>query len=231
MLKEVKKIRIILLLVLLCSTVFGTENENFWKRKGLNTAENISYLTTLEKEVVHEINKLRFDPAKYASDFIEPLSKNYKGKLFYYPGDQALNTKEGLKALQECVRELKRQSPLPIIVPDKGLSYAARHHVKDQSKTGKTGHASSDKKSFRQRIEMFGDWHVRIAENIAYGNITAKQIVIYLLIDDGIYNRGHRKNFLNKDFQKVGVAVGSHPYYEKMCVMDFAGSFQMITKE
>lgn len=192
----------------------------------LNTAENVNYLSPLEKEIIYEINLFRSNPEKYAKNYIAPLAKNYKGKLLYYPNDLPLKTKEGVRVLNECVRELKRAKPLPIVYPSRGLTLAAKDHVKDQSRTGKTGHYGMDRSNARTRIERYGEWKVRIAENIAYGGITARQIVIYLLIDDGEYKRGHRKNFLMPEFEMVGVAVGSHPGYETMCVMEFAGSFE-----
>ena len=33
------------------------------------------------------------------------------------------------------------------------------------------------------------------------------------------------------EFEMVGVAVGSHPGYDTMCVMEFAGSFEDRQKE
>lgn len=189
----------------------------------LNTAANASYLSPLEKEIVYEINLFRSNPAKYSDDFIAPLSKKFKGKLLYYPNDQPLLTKEGAKAVNECVSELKKAKPLPILYPNQPLSKAAADHAKDQSRSGKTGHSGSDGSTSRKRIERYGNWQVRIAENIAYGGATARQIVIYLLVDDGQYDRGHRKNFLQPDFKLVGVATSNHPVYKNMCVMDFAG--------
>jgi len=227
---QIMKIRLTFLLILLTSLAFGnksnTDKNSGWNSAELNTAENASYLTPLEKEIIFETNKLRSNPAKYAEEYIEPLADNYKKQMLYYPGDKPLITKEGVSALHECVRELKKQSPLSILHPSYGLSKAANDHVKDQSRSGKTGHAGGDRSTSRQRIERYGDWNIRIAENIAYGGISARQVVIYLLIDDGVKSRGHRKNFLHPDFKVVGIATGSHPTYGSMTVMDFAGSFK-----
>ncbi len=189
----------------------------------LNTAENAGYLSPIEKEIVYEINLFRSNPADYAEKYIAPLAKNYKGKLLYYPNDKPILTKEGVQAIYECARELKKATPVSILYPNPALTKAAVDHVKDQSKTGKTGHFGKDRSSSKERIERYGKWNVRIAENIAYGGNTARQIMIYLLVDDGVSDRGHRKNFLHPDFKLVGVATGSHPFYNNMCVMDFAG--------
>jgi uncharacterized protein YkwD len=191
----------------------------------LNTAENVSYLSPVEKEIIYEINLFRSNPADYADKYIAPLAKNYKGKLLYYPNDKPLLTKEGVRAVNECVRELKKVAPLSVVSPSSGLTKATVDHVKDQSRTGKTGHYGSDRSDSRKRMERYGEWKVRIAENIAYGGTSARQIIIYLLIDDGVQDRGHRKNFIQPEFKNVGVSVGYHPEYNTMCVMDFAGSF------
>ncbi len=224
-----KKTVVLFFIVLGFSSLFAGNSDAEWKLDELNTAAKSTYLTSFEKEVVLEINKLRSNPAKYAREFIEPLKDYYKGKLLNYPDDLPLKTKEGIKALYECIKDLKSAKPSPILRPSDGLSKAAYDHVKEQSVSGKTGHNGNNNKGFRFRIEKYGNWNKRIAENIAYGDISPRQVVIYLLIDDGIYTRGHRKNFLNADFQTIGLAVGSHPYYGKMCVMEFAGQFQNFT--
>ena len=216
---------ITLMLVLLIQLIYSGEIYSEKLISGLNTAASAGYLSTIEKEVVYEINLLRSNPANYAKNYIEPLVKRYKGNLLYYPGDDPLRTKEGVRALHECVRELKRTPNLSLVYPSYGLTMAAEDHVKDQSRSGRTGHRGGDRSDVKQRIERYGKWNVRIAENIAYGGFSARQIVIYLLIDDGVKDRGHRKTFLHPSFKKVGVALGSHPEYQSMWVMDFAGSF------
>ncbi len=228
--KKKRKHSAILLLFLLMKFYVPTAVGNSWNLTELNTASRADYLSDIEKEIILEINKLRSNPARYAEEYISPLAKHYDRRILYYPGDQPLITREGVSALNECVRVLKKQEPLPLLHPSYGLTIAARDHVTDQSKTGRTGHSGSDKSNMRDRIERYGTWQVRIAENIAYGASTARQIVIYLLIDDGVPDRGHRKNFLNPDFKAVGVATGSHPKYGYMSVMDLAGGFKTTTE-
>lgn len=213
--------RILVSFLFMFGIFFGFGN-NSKTDDALNTAKNAKYLTPIEKEIVYEINLFRSNPEKYANDYIAPLEKYYEKKILHYPNDKSILTVEGVKALRECVTELKKASSKSILQPSEALSKAASDHVKDQSKTGKTGHTGSDRSDFKQRIERYGVWQKQIAENIAYGNSSARQIVIFLLIDDGVQNRGHRKNLLHPAFGAVGVAFGSHPVYETMCVTDFA---------
>lgn len=215
------KLRVIGLIFFLSISVFVIGNS---KEKHLNTAANASYLTTLEKDVVYEINLFRSNPADYAEKYIAPLAKHYSNTLLNYPGETVtIRTHEGLSALKECVRVLEKAKPVSILSPNKALSKAARDHQKDQERTGKTGHTGSDRSDVKERIERYGTWQFTIAENIAYGNSSARQIVIFLLIDDGVRSRGHRKNLLNDNFKTIGIACGEHPKYRTMCVMDFAG--------
>ena len=220
------RLRLILIIIVLSGYSSETMTDSDWNYSLLNTAKSANFLSPLEKDIILEINKLRSNPSKYANSYIAPLANHYNKKLLYYPGDKPLLTREGVSALHECVRDLRNQQALSVLFPDEGLSKAAQDHVKDQSGTGRTGHIGSDRSGFRDRIERYGEWKKQIAENIAYGGSSARQIVIYLLIDDGIRSRGHRKNFLNPDFRIIGIATGSHPSYEIMSVMDFAAGYE-----
>jgi uncharacterized protein YkwD len=214
------KLRVTILLICSICWTIGHSSET---DDELNTAANVGYLSPIEKEIVLEINRFRANPAAYAKKYIAPLAKHYQRKVLYYPNDQPILTKEGVRALNECVRVLKKATPQSIIFPDKKLTKAANDHQKDQEKTGKTGHTGSDHSNLKKRIERYGKWQVRIGENIAYGNSSARQVVIFLLIDDGVKNRGHRNSLLHPAFNAVGVSFGHHPVYSTMCVMDFAG--------
>jgi uncharacterized protein YkwD len=60
-------------------------------------------------------------------------------------------------------------------------------------------------------------------ENIDYG-ATGLQVVIDLIVDDGVPSRGHRRNVLDPAFRAVGIAVGPHRTYGTMCVIDFTSA-------
>ena len=206
-------------IMLFSVAVFADENNN----SKLNTASGANYLSSLEKEVIYEINLFRSNPADYSKKYIAPLEQYYERKILHYPGDKSIKTQEGISALKECVRELKNESARPLLHPNEYLTLAANDHQSDQQKTGRTGHQGSDRSNLKERIERYGTWQELIGENIAYGNTSARQIVVFLLIDDGVRNRGHRKTLLNPTFKMVGVSCGKHPVYETMCVLDFAG--------
>lgn len=217
--------------ILFLSIVFwvGTpeklSEEKKWPAE-LNTAENAAYLTELQKQVIHELNKVRSNPKQFAEEYMEELQTAFSGKLFSYPGQETVKTSEGIGPLLECLAVLKKTSPLPILKPAEGLAKAAATLMKDQQKNGGIGHIAHDGSTPQKRIEKFGTWDICSAEDITYGSFEARQIVIFLLIDDGVPDRSHRANILNPCFRFAGVSYGNHPTYQSICVIDYAGDYK-----
>ncbi len=190
------------------------------------TGSELSYLTAFEQQVLTELNKVRANPSQYAEKYLEPMLTAFEGKILHLPGSVPLQTKEGKKALIECIREMKRTPALPLLTPSEGLSKAARILVREQAKNGRVGHMGSDGSTPQGRIEQAGQWKGKIAENIAYGDQSPFRVVTSLLIDDGVRDRSHRKNILDQELKTVGIASGEHPHYSHMIVMEMASSFQ-----
>lgn len=185
----------------------------------------IAYLSELETEVVKELNLARRKPKQYAR-FITEMKPYYVGKLIKRPGQPMILTNEGVQAAEEAIRFLNRVKPQPLFYPSKGMSLAAEFHVKTQGPTGQTGHRGTDGSLPADRVSRFGKWLHIVGENIAYGRVSARDIVIGLIIDDGVPGRGHRETIFNPQFRIIGVACGGHAKYGDMCVITFAGGFR-----
>ena len=54
---------------------------------------------------------------------------------------------------------------------------------------------------------------------------TARDVVIALIVDDGLRSRKHRDNIFNTQFNFAGAAWGRHATYGTVCSIDFAGSY------
>lgn len=65
-----------------------------------------------------------------------------------------------------------------------------------------------------------------VAENIAFGPTTGEEVIVGLLVDDGVPDRGHRKVLFERELFFTGVACGPHPSYGATCVIDYAGAFE-----
>ena len=73
------------------------------------------------------------------------------------------------------------------------------------------------------RIAKYGQFVATLGENIAYGTTGGKEIVLQLIIDDGVASRGHRTNIFKPEFLIVGSWTSTHGTYGTETVMDYAG--------
>ncbi|MDR1029436.1 MAG: CAP domain-containing protein [Treponema sp.] len=196
-----------------------------WDIASLDTAKDADYLSAIEKDVVLEMNKVRNNPKQYAELYIQPELGYYNGNLYSRPGQISIQTQEGKKAVEACIAALSNMKSVPRLTPELGLSLGAKDHTADQGKTGKTGHDGSDRSTPFTRINRYGSGYTAAGENIAYGPTTGRELVVQLLIDDGVPSRGHRTNIMNKDFEQTGISFGKHPEFRTICVITYAKDY------
>ena len=191
---------------------------SMWIADRLNTGKTASYLEELEKNVLFELNKMRVNPPAYAQLYIEPMMAYFKGKV---DTKHNIQTSEGVSAVQECIAQMRMTPKMGVLEPHKGLSAAASRHTALQSKTDEIGHTSPNGETFEYRLRKVK--FMSTAECISYGEDVARDIVISLLIDDGVSNRGHRRTLLNPGYTFVGISAGNNKAYAHMCTLDFGG--------
>ena len=173
--------------------------------------------------IIHEINTARQNPALYAI-FVEQTRRNYSGRVRLKPDNVRSCTHDGVHAVDEAIRFLRGARPLPALALSPGLCSAAADHCREQA-GGAIGHRGSNGSGPGNRIARYGVIAQGWAENIAYGEHSARAIVMALIIDDGVRGRGHRKNIFNPNYTVVGAAYGPHARYGSICSIDFAGGY------
>ena len=203
----------------------------------LNTAANASYMKESEKAMIREINLFRSDPEGYlvyVEQYVEAEKKmpekvsatQMKYSLtFNYElvdGEEKLlsvdttwlgepeNEEDAVESLR---RELKAARPLSILLPDSGIYEAVKEYARDQDLHGWTLiHNDSQGRWPWDRIRQHSPGMADGNENIAsrYPQPTPRQIVIQLLIDTGIPNRGHRANLLDPRWTHVACYDGGY---------------------
>ncbi|CAM9392443.1 unnamed protein product, partial [Ectocarpus fasciculatus] len=134
-----------------------------------------------------------------------------------------IRTMEGKAAVADAIEFLKTCPAVDPLKFSPLLEKAALDHVRDISKNSVSGHEGSDGSSMVSRVERYAAWSGSIAENIDMGNSSSTDIVIALIVDDGVPTRGHRNNLFDASLHFAGSALGPHPEYDNVCVIDFAG--------
>ncbi len=173
--------------------------------------------------IINEMNLARQNPALYAT-FVVQTRQNYSGGVCLLPGNVRMGTHEGVRALDDAIRFLRRAKPQPSLALSPGLCLAAADHCREQA-GGATGHYGSHGGDPGNRISRYGVVSQGWAENIAYGRHTAREIVLALIVDDGVRGRGHRKNIFNSTYDVAGAAYGPHARFGSVCSIDFARGY------
>ena len=175
-------------------------DEETVKRTG--TGKDAAFLNEDEKRVIQYANLARANGRLFARTFLDEYLRIKKIKPNSYT-----------RSLYE---ELQQVKDLPMLLPERDLYKVARDHASWSGKKGYEGH-----KGFKQRFTPLMEKYTEVGENIYYGPYTPLEIVIQLLIDEGIEDLGHRKNLLSPKFNSIGVAIKPHKIYEYNCVMGF----------
>ncbi len=177
-----------------------------------------------------ELNIARTNPALYATYLEEYLDKfsedgsliisNKLGKV------TLLSTQEGKDAFIEAIEYLKNQEPIGTLKYSKQISKAAREHAQEQKKNNTYGHGSANGEGPLDRVSKYGYPIGYVGEVLMYApGIDPRQMVILLIVDDNVPDRGHRISIFSEDYLVAGSACGEHPSYGRMCGANFAEGF------
>lgn len=170
----------------------------------------------LESGVLAELNAIRANPAAYAGHIRDAAQSGRGGVAVLARHDPA--------AVREAIAFLARQPALPPLAADSRLAAAARAHVRAQGPSGTVGHGvGSD--GFGQRLDIQKIAFSQAAEGISYGQASARDVVLQLVIDSGVPGRSHRRDVFGPAYQTAGVACGAHAIWGSMCVIDYAAGF------
>ena len=171
-------------------------------------AKYINY-EEIEEELFKQHNALRTNPQSFIPKLKEAL-KHFREKIYHMPDEDPIQTYEGQEAIEEAINFLKSQKPVGELIYDENISYACKDHVYDIGIKGLTTHEGSDGKNISDRIEKYCEWEGAAAENLDFGFKKAENIILNLIIDDGVKERNQRFNLFHPDFKYIGIGAGSH---------------------
>lgn len=171
------------------------------KYQACNTAKHALYMTRTEREVIYILNLIRMDPKLFAVTV-----------LSVYSGYSNRPPAEGFDYYHTLMDTLSRMAPLNLLKPNKKCYESAYCQATTTGSLGYTGH---DRKTANCKAKIFYN-----GECIDYGNDEALDILLNLMIDEGVPSLGHRYICI-ADYTGLGVSIQPHKYYRHCTVLDF----------
>ena len=165
-----------------------------------NTAKSITQLSIEEKNVIKLINLARMYPKQFAKNYVAKYDEKETG--YDYGADYA-------KDKASLITTLNALKPLKPLVFDVEMFDLAKCWCLESGKSGDIGHNRKTCKSGYN------------GECCSYGFSGALDIVMQLMIDNGVPGYGHRKIILTPYYTKIGIKNGSHKEYSFVSVIDF----------
>ncbi len=163
------------------------------------TAEELAAANTFEKVTV--LSAVDKETMLYLN-----LARMYPAK---YAKIELVNEDKTSGNYKSLVKTLNAMVPVSALTFDKKAFDSATCFAKEQGLTTEIGHDRKNCKSY-----FFG-------ECCAYGSDTGREIIVQLLIDEGVESLGHRKICLSSGYSAVGIAFNKHKTYGFCCVLDF----------
>lgn len=161
-----------------------------------STASEINILSEDEKAAIMYINLARMYPKDFVLIELDGLT------------DFPIKNPSYLNSLKKELNDMPAREPL--YFDNKVYDYA-KCFAKESGERGYVGHTRKKcAKSF-------------YPECCSYGMKAGWDIALQWLIDDGVSNLGHRKNCLEKGFNKIGLSIQYHKKYQVCAVADFSG--------
>ena len=187
------------------------------QRKVSRTAERPEF----ESKVHSEINNVRQKPWKYAPN-VAVYQDLLRGDVLYLKDRQPFLLNEGAKVLEIARENLLKRGITKPLTRSGTLDTVARSHLNDLLDNPQLGHRGKDGANLSKRILRHAAISGPVGENITYSDVTPRQAVLSMLIDDGVETRQHRENILNPDFALIGIACGITTQDKPICVIEFA---------
>lgn len=169
--------------------------------KVCNTAANANYMTAEEKKLIYIINLMRMNPVLFANK----VTKKYPDSS----GMGYLKNTDNYISLLSTLRKLK---PLNLLYPDSLSFEGAKCHAISSGEQGYVGHV-------RLTDDCKKKWYFN-GECCDYGHNRALDILMNLMIDEGVPSLGHRTICIGS-YNKIGVAIQPHIAYGNNAVLDF----------
>ena len=166
-----------------------------------NTAKNATYMSLEERKVIYILNLMRKNPKLFARSVVAK-----------YPGLAYQGWLVNIDEYKSLMDTLLKMQPVNLLKPDKKCYTSSQCHAASTGPKGYVGHA---------RIDTHCDSLLYYnGECIDYGYDRALDIIMHLMIDEGVSSLGHRLICISS-YKGLGVSIQPHKQYGHMAVLDF----------
>ncbi|TVQ54848.1 MAG: hypothetical protein EA366_11515, partial [Spirulina sp. DLM2.Bin59] len=164
-----------------------------------------STLSVLEYKVLQELNRARTNPHRYAI-WLEGLRNYFSASEMNLPGENPVNTQEGLAALDEAIAVLRTLRPALPLEVSPHLSQSAQSLV---SEAASGAVLAQEQGIFAQSTGGFR---------------SPLMLVAKLIIDDGNRDRSRRQALFDVGYRSAGIACrGGGENIQQSCIVSYAG--------
>ena len=174
----------------------------------LSRSAGFLQLTLSEQEFFYWVNILRKNPPAFEQEVLQSFLRQFP----QVNAADARSLSKDLKAIKDN---------LSFLPPEQGLNRMASAHAADlKNRNGIISHTSATGRGFIQRIKEAGSYKCG-AENVFAGTNSGLEAMILLLIDQGVPDKGHRKNLIDPNFNIMGVSFMEVNSKKVIIVQDF----------
>lgn len=177
----------------------------------------------LADSVFQEINAVRQDP-KSLIPFVRAARTHFRDLEYRNPANEFfVLTKEGVKAIDDALAFLEKAPSRPALARNPQIDRAAGMLADQIGREGLVAHGEGDFELIA-RIKASVGQVGNLAENLSFGWKDPREVVMQMIVDDGLPTRGHRQSLFSGEFAQVGVASGPHKLYNHVTVVNFYGN-------
>ena len=184
----------------------------------------------IEQDIFQCHNECRENPQSSISKLKE-IQPYFKDKIYHHPLEDAITTYEGADIIEEATQYLKTLKPINTLIYSEEISKACRDHIADIGHKGLTDHIGSDGSNITDRIEKYCEWDGIVGENLDFGFREGSNILMNMIMDDGVKERCQRRNIFNREFKFIGVGVGPHKTFGVCAVVGYAKNIRKLGSE
>ena len=166
-------------------------------------------MSDLPSLIISEINKVRQNPSSYIP-LIKKQKDLIKGEILYRTNETPIQLTEGIKSFENAIEYLKKKKKVLKLEENKNLNLAALDLVNDIGPKGLFSHEDSNGNNLNDRIEKYCEWENCCNEIIQFSTNKPEEIIIDIIVDDGIENKLNRESLFNDNYKFIGCGINEH---------------------